>query len=872
VGLALLLASAPVLAADDPWWNDAWAFRAPVPESAAPALRDVYAVKADFTALLTTAAPTAENLFDAKSIRVIGVAADGQAAEAPHRFLPSPDFNALSRARGTLLWRNTGSARYWVYLDSIERGTKPDAGQVANLSINLLPNGGFDQGKGDYRPYSGVSGFDKDTGHDAKGSMKLFSADPKGDYTGVETPKVAVEVGKSYGFEFYAGGSRGKDGPTGVFAYMDYADANGKYLGRTVLGTLSLDGQFHWEVLKGVLTIPNQPAGIKKIGIHAGMAVSHGVPVWLDDIQITPEVRLVLDRVQPKGAAVIAVGSTPNMDRYEVRDAESNAPETPPDEVEKAAGFQVWASHPGRIIYEYSKAPANRKRTLELTGAPGETLSGTFCVRPFEKLDALTAEIAGAELKPTVQVRRVRFLAKQETANSYRLLPECLETPAKPPSRGVTAHYFLTVRIPKDLRPGSYAGSVTLTAGDKKCSLPVSLRVFPFTLEKPEGMVFAMTYAACWWNEVFKQIYKLDRVEVFDPAQQPQYFRDMVEHNVNGLHYAEGFLPPYTKTDKGYAFDFTKLHPTWQPRYVGMTLSKLFNDATQAGIELITIPIPETPYNQPYFQCPMFSDEWNGAMVSMLQSCSEFIRQNKWPQRVVYTLTDEPANSKELTDATVKMGRLMGEKAPGLKSAATLHKPVLDALGPVSDVCIMQVSSVDEEVIAKIQRLGKEFWVYNGGSFGDCYLRDRLFTGFYAYRTGAKGILQFAYMWPKGPDAYDDFKGTRGAGIFYAYPSPDGPKDTVGLEGWRDGVNDFRYLYTLKKTVDAALKSGDESRRKAAQAAWDDATKFLATIPVNNITASQERLTREGTETLDAWRNAIAERIIQLQAGAQRNK
>ena len=869
---ALVSFSGGTLAAetDELWWNEAWSFRAPAPQDLAPVLNDVCAVKADFTALLTTAARTAENLFDTNSIRVIGAGADGKTEPTLSRFLPNPDFNSLSRARGTLIWKGAKARRYWIYFDSAEHGVKPSGAPAGDLSINLLPNGGFDQGQGDYRTYGGGAGLDTNVGRAAKNSIRLFCVDKKGDYTGVETPKIPAEGGKTYGFELHGGGSRGQNGPTGLFAYMDYADAEGKYLGRAVLGSLEFDGAFHWDVLKGALTLPATPAGIRKIGIHAGTSVGNSAPIWLDDFAITPDVGAVLDQVQARGSAVMVAGSTPNMDRYEVRGADSAAPEAPPDREEKKLGFQIWASHPAQPVFEYTKAPADRQRALELAGTPGEILSGTFCVRPFAKVGAASVEIAGAALKPIVEVRQVRFLAKQATGNSYVVLPECLEAPpTRPPARGVTAHYFLTVRVPKDARAGTYAGSVRFSAGGRRCSLPIALRVYPFTLDKPEGMVHAMTYAVCWWNEVFAQIYKTNPVEVFNPEQQSKYFRDMVEHNVNGIHYSEGFLPACTKTDKGYTFDFSRLHPTWQGRYMGMTLPQVFSDATRAGIELITIPIPETPYYQPYFPGTPFSEEWNDAMVALLESSAACVRSNGWPQRVLYTLIDEPANSRELTDATINLGKLVREKTPGLRSAVTLHKPVLAQIGPCTDVCIMQVGSVDEEVIRTLERMGKEFWVYNGGSFGDSYLRDRLFAGFYAYRTGAKGVVQFAYMWPKGPDAYDDFKGDRGAGIFYAYPSPEGPSDTVGLEGWRDGVNDYRYLYTLRKAVDAALAGADETRRRAAQAAWDETATVLATFPLDGVGAPQARLTKEGAKVLDVWRSAIAERIIQLQAVRQ---
>ena len=59
---------------------------------------------------------------------------------------------------------------------------------------------------------------------------------------------------------------------------------------------------------------------------------------------------------------------------------------------------------------------------------------------------------------------------------------------------------------------------------------------------------------------------------------------------------------------------------------------------------------------------------------------------------------------------------------------------------------------------------------------------------------------------------WNDFNSNRRS-VGMVYPTADGGIDTIAWEGFREGVDDVRYLTTLLDAIEKAKKSGDNGRR-----------------------------------------------------------
>jgi hypothetical protein len=80
--------------------------------------------------------------------------------------------------------------------------------------------------------------------------------------------------------------------------------------------------------------------------------------------------------------------------------------------------------------------------------------------------------------------------------------------------------------------------------------------------------------------------------------------------------------------------------------------------------------------------------------------------------------------------------------------------------------------------------------------------------GFTLWNDGYDGAMDYAYQDTCGQSIWNDFDDINYRDHVFAYPTSNGVIDTIQWEGWREGVDDTRYLATLMK-----LEGSDTSAR-----------------------------------------------------------
>ncbi|NLO04834.1 MAG: hypothetical protein GX131_03275, partial [candidate division WS1 bacterium] len=74
---------------------------------------------------------------------------------------------------------------------------------------------------------------------------------------------------------------------------------------------------------------------------------------------------------------------------------------------------------------------------------------------------------------------------------------------------------------------------------------------------------------------------------------------------------------------------------------------------------------------------------------------------------------------------------------------------------------------------------------------------------------------------------WNDFSGSRYRQHNFVYPTMDGVIDTVQWEGYREGIDDLRYLGTLRNAIVEAREAGGDRARLA-----DEAQQFVDAMDV----------------------------------------
>jgi hypothetical protein len=185
----------------------------------------------------------------------------------------------------------------------------------------------------------------------------------------------------------------------------------------------------------------------------------------------------------------------------------------------------------------------------------------------------------------------------------------------------------------------------------------------------------------------------------------------------------------------------------------------------------------------------------------------------------------------------------------GAKNMATGGRyNYFDLVGQYIDLFICSGRPTAEEA-AKWHSVGHKIvsYAYPFAGVGNPELFRRGY-GLVHWRANYDGIGHYVY-YQAGGDVYNDFDERECSMV---QPTIDGVIDTLPWEGFREAVDDVRYVTTLEKAIEQARASDDRARREIA----GDAQQFLDTVDVDN-------------RNLDTLRLEIINCLLKLQEAAQ---
>ena len=135
--------------------------------------------------------------------------------------------------------------------------------------------------------------------------------------------------------------------------------------------------------------------------------------------------------------------------------------------------------------------------------------------------------------------------------------------------------------------------------------------------------------------------------------------------------------------------------------------------------------------------------------------------------------------------------------------------------GHLHDVWIVLAGQITPELVREAERQGADIWSYSERLRLTNLRANRYYAGLYTWSLGLKGNTVYSY-------GHYVFQPKAGAGANdpvwlpdhqrhsldmvngYALPGPQGPVPGIGLEGRREGTDDYRYLQLLEARLAAA--------------------------------------------------------------------
>jgi hypothetical protein len=536
---------------------------------------------------------------------------------------------------------------------------------------------------------------------------------------------------------------------------------------------------------------------------------------------------------------------------------------------DRERGFGVFSRPYLECIYPHTPPqPKDVNPELRLFASPGEYEPANFIVYPFKNLSGV--RVSASDLGPVatrdIDIRRVRCLwarLNYKSQYKYRVVPDVLEHfTALDLAAGENARFWLTVHVPEDAKPGEYAGSVRFQCEAGEATIPVRLRVLPIRLREDPEKIYAIYYD-----------HPCDRMFNTPDDVSREYFRrraelehqDLVAHGIRNIVLSAGVSPTDTEGKFEFHWDLLaaklELWKKYQfrgPIVMGVDARGIYAKYMHEmpGAHLRSVKDPP--------------DAFGRELTAMVRAIEDERRKRDWPEFLYYPI-DEPSASGASVKFMAKV--LQACKAAEVRTYLTADptRGHFAPLKPYVDVWCTQPFSPDREtVLADSKARSVEYWCYpnhvNGENDHTPVAGARMTYGFGFWRSGFRALIPWIYSADIGdPLNYLD----EYTMDFLNRHEPDGtPMPVVLWEAYREGYDDYRYVYTLEQLIAEAKKSPRKSVRQAAETAEHELEQVWDAIRV------QPKYKYDGLwafDEFDGYRWKVAQQIVQLQEVMTRN-
>ncbi len=542
----------------------------------------------------------------------------------------------------------------------------------------------------------------------------------------------------------------------------------------------------------------------------------------------------------------------------------SPGPEPAATQAEQERGFYLWRRHWAQVVYPSTNpTPEEKDPTLRVFAAPGEYEPLTFTVRPLR--DLASAQVRLEALGPVpvenIVVRKVRFLPARlnyRVQDRFRVVPDILDRwEGGPLKAGENARFWLTLHVPEAARPGLYRAGLEFVADGRSVQVPVLLRVVNVKLQEDPAHTYAIYYR-----------HPLDRVAGAPDDVSRRYWErkaelehaDMVAHGTRNVVLScwvreaddEGSFDPGDAFDRLGAKLALAERFGFQPPYVmgfntGGVYRKYVKESYGSHLSGVKLPPPE-----------FFTE-----ITAMVRLLDRERKSRGWPEFLYYPI-DEPGGSEEAVAFMV--GVLKAVQAAGVRSYVTADptNAAFEPMRPFVDVwCTQPFLPEREPLLADMAARKVGYWCYpnhvNGENDHTPVAGARMTYGFGFWRSGFLRLIPWIYQSSSG-DPLNYLDGS--AMDFFNRSEADGTPLPVALwEAYREGYDDYRYIYTLQQLAERAKASGSATARKEAAVAEKTLSFVWENIPV---VAKYKYDGFWSPEEMDVYRWLLARRIESL--------
>ena len=327
--------------------------------------------------------------------------------------------------------------------------------------------------------------------------------------------------------------------------------------------------------------------------------------------------------------------------------------------------------------------------------------------------------------------------------------------------------FWLTLHIPKDAAAGKYTGSIRLSAQSiKSVEIPIDVTVYDFELAQPK-MIYSIYYPGKLSDEqpsgTIAAHYKSEE-------QMRAELSDMVAHGVR--------------------------HPNLWQAYSEELVPRVLQLRKEAGM----------PNDRLFINMPAGAPHHSAGKIEGWRklTCS-------FGYKDIYLYGEDEAHGNRLRMQKPSWKNV--QKAGGKMYASAWKEDPFEVMGGLLNVLVWS-GGCQPEKAKRWHSVGSEIFSYSNPQVGvEEPLLYRYNYGLALWKADYDGAMTFAYQWAYG-HIWNDFDSEKFRDHCFSYPTINGVVGTIQWEGFREGVDDVRYITTLEQAIE---KAGDTEIARTAR-------------------------------------------------------
>ncbi|MCE5271825.1 DUF4091 domain-containing protein [bacterium] len=529
--------------------------------------------------------------------------------------------------------------------------------------------------------------------------------------------------------------------------------------------------------------------------------------------------------------------------------------------------MQAWPVPIETRIYSGAFTRNPEEKALRVSGLAGEFVSAQVAVRCDEKLKNLRAELRGLKSESgatlddsAVRVRYGAYLKVDETMNLTEdplLEVDSVEAPA-----GRAQAVWVTVAVPREAAPGVYSSVLRVLADDQRpVTFDFSLEVLPVKLPAPSDWTF---YLNIWQDP--SGVARAHGVKVWSEehwALLARYAENLAAHGLKSIMTSVVYDP--WKSQSGYPFD-TMVEWKYPGEWTGAASDKfewdfsIFDRYVQlmmdAGIKekidmyaLVMGPGSTQDANIRYLdttsgqyrtaELKVGEPRWAEAWKAFLPALRTHLKEKGWfeiaelgfdektPEVMKVIFDFLLANAKDFRVAL--SGGFPGDER---KWGDEIVFHITEILDPQR---WKEIKPLVEKMHADPKRYVTLYTAcnpYYPNTFIYSSLRESRLMAWLAWSWGFDGYTRWAVnAFPENVWEQPNYKWHSGD-MYFVYPGPDGPLDSMRWELLRQGIQDYEALHIAWKAAEKAGRADllDNLRRAVEEGSMLDACHVMPPI------------------------------------------